>query len=187
MKPFRRRRRGTVTATFQTNEAQLLANLARQVIELLQDRNGPSESEPDPLAQMIGMTGHVTPPDDPVLARLLPDAYIDDPDDAAEFRRFTEQSLSAGKVANAGVVVECLETGGLEDGSKTVEVELDESQVLAWLRSLTDIRLALAVRLGIEEEDDAERLAASDDPAVAAMADVYDWLGFIQETLIHVA
>ncbi|MBA4609484.1 DUF2017 domain-containing protein [Aeromicrobium sp. Marseille-Q0843] len=187
MKPFRRRRRGTVTATFELNEAQLMVNLASQVVELLQDRNGPSESEPDPLAQLIGMAGPVQPPEDPVLARLLPDAYRDDPVEAAEFRRFTEQALSATKVGNARVVIESLEAGGLDVGAKNVEVELDEAQVLAWLRALTDIRMALAVRLGIETEEDAERLAESDDEATVAMGDVFDWLGFVQETLVHVA
>lgn len=187
MKPFRRRRRGNVTATFELNEAQLLVNLTSQVAELLQDRNGPSEAEPDPLAQMIGMTGPVQPPEDPVLARLLPDAYRDDADDAAEFRRFTEQSLSSGKVANAHTVISTLEEGGLDVGAKHVEVDLDPAQVMAWLRALTDIRLALAVRLGIESEEDAERLAESDDEATVAMGDVFDWLGFVQETLVNVA
>lgn len=187
MKPFRRRRRGTVTATFALNEAQLLVNLTGQIVELLQDRNGPSESEPDPLAQLIGMTGPALPPEDPVLARLLPDAYRDAPDDAAEFRRFTEQSLSSAKVANARTVIQSLEDGGLDVGAKNVEVELDDGQVMAWLRSLTDVRLALAVRLGIESEEDAERLAASDDEATLAMGEVFDWLGFVQETLVEVA
>lgn len=176
-----------VTATFQPNEAQLLVNLTRQVVELLQDRNGPSESEPDPLAQMIGMTGPVLPPEDPVLARLLPDAYRDDPEEAGEFRRFTEQALTAGKVANAAVIIDTLEAGGLDDGASSIEVELDPSQVMAWLRSLTDVRLALAVRLGIETDEDVEQLAEADDEAVVAMADVYDWLGFVQETLVQVA
>ena len=187
MKPFRRRRRGTVTATCELNEAQLLVNLTSQVVELLLDRNGPSESEPDPLAQLIGMTGPALPPDDPVLARLLPDAYRDAPDDAAEFRRFTEQTLSSGKVANARTVIETLTEGGLEIGAKHVEVELDEQQVMAWLRSLTDVRLALAVRLGIETDEDSALLAESDDEATVAMGDVYDWLGFVQETLVQAA
>lgn len=187
MKPFRRRRRGTVTATFVQNEAQLLVNLTGQIVELLQDRNGPAESEPDPLAQLIGMTGPVQPPEDPVLARLLPDAYRDEPDDAAEFRRFTEQSLSSAKVANARTVIQSLEDGGMDVGAKNIEVELDEAEVMAWLRALTDIRLALAVRLGIDSEDDVERLAQSDDEATLAMGEVFDWLGYVQETLVQVA
>ena len=50
MKPFRKRRRGGVVATFESAEAQLLANLAGQVVELLRDRNADGESDPDPLA-----------------------------------------------------------------------------------------------------------------------------------------
>ncbi|HPU12345.1 MAG TPA: DUF2017 domain-containing protein [Aeromicrobium sp.] len=187
MKPFQRRRRGAVVASFQLNEAQLVANLVRQVVELLLDRNAPAASEPDPLAQLIGMTGPLAPPEDPVLARLLPDAYRDDPDESAEFRRYTEQALTSGKVENAQIVLETLASGGLELGAPAVEVELDEAQLLAWLRVLTDVRLALAVRLGIETDEDAERLADETEEAVVAMADVYDWLGFVQETLVDCA
>ncbi len=174
-------------ASFQLNEAQLVANLVRQIVELLQDRNAPSASEADPLAQLIGLSGPLAPPEDPVLARLLPDAYRDDPDESAEFRRYTEQALTSGKVENASVVIESLDAGGLELGAPAVEVELNDAQVLAWLRTLTDVRLALAVRLGIETEEDADRVAEDTDQAVVAMADVYDWLGFVQETLVGCA
>ena len=54
----------------------------------------------------------------------------------------------------------------------------------AWLRALTDVRLSLAVRLGIEEEDDILIVAQSEDEAIAAMSEIYDWLGYVQETLI---
>ncbi|WP_293785354.1 DUF2017 domain-containing protein [uncultured Aeromicrobium sp.] len=187
MKPFIRRRQ-TVVGVFEQNEAQLVANLTAQVVELLRDRNVPPESSADPLAAMVAMSGPVQPPEDPVLARLLPDAYRDDPEDAAEFRRYTEQALTSAKVANAETVLDTLARGGMGQGSQDdVEVELDQGQVLAWLRALTDVRLALAVRLGIDSDEAAELIAASDDPATAAMADVYDWLGFVQETLVQAA
>lgn len=187
MRPFVRRRQ-TVVGMFEQNEAQLVANLTAQVVELLRDRNGPPESSADPLAAMVGMSGPVQPPEDPVLARLLPDAYRDDPEDAAEFRRYTEQALTSTKVANAETVISTLADGGMAEGARDdVEVELDDGQVLAWLRALTDVRLALAVRLGIESEEDADRVAESEDPGTAAMADVYDWLGFVQETLVEAA
>ena len=47
-------------------------------------------------------------PDDPALQRLLPDAHRDDPEVAAEFRRFTERSLREGKVDDAIVVLRSL-------------------------------------------------------------------------------
>ena len=40
-------------------------------------------------------------PDDPALARLLPDAYADDEEAAAEFRRFTERDLRDAKARDA--------------------------------------------------------------------------------------
>ncbi|MET0448570.1 MAG: DUF2017 domain-containing protein [Aeromicrobium sp.] len=190
MKPFKKRRRGGLTATFEIGEAHLLANLSGQVVELLRDRNGADESDIDPLAAQLGMGGPSLPPEDPVLQRLLPDAYRSDPEDAGEFRRFTERSLTSAKVLNAETLIGSLVDGGLtfgeiptEDGDP-VEVELDDDKVQAWLRALTDVRLSLAVRLGIETDEDAMLVAQSDDEAVAAMSDIFEWLGYVQETLI---
>ncbi|MFC5677853.1 DUF2017 domain-containing protein [Aeromicrobium endophyticum] len=192
MRPFRKRRRGGISATFEIGEAHLLANLAGQVVELLRDRNGAEESHADPLAAQLGMGGPSLPPDDPVLQRLLPDAYRDDADDAGEFRRFTERSLTSAKVANAETLIGSLVDGGLtfgqlpdelDDGDR-VEVELDDAEVQAWLKALTDVRLSLAVRLGIETDDDAEQVSQSDDDATAAMSDIFEWLGYVQETLV---
>jgi len=168
----------------------MLANLSGQVVELLRDRNGVSESEPDPLFAQVGMSGPLMPPDDPVLQRLLPDAYRDDPEDAAEFRRYTEQSLSAAKVGNAEALIGSLIDGGLSfeeedmESTKQIEVELDTDAVQAWLRALTDVRLSLAVRLGIEKDEDVMLVAASEDEAIAAMGEIYDWLGYVQESLV---
>jgi hypothetical protein len=188
VKPFKRRRRGGLVATFEPGEAQVLASLAGQVVELLRDRNGESESEADPLAGQLGMGGPSLPPEDPVLQRLLPDAYRDDVDDSAEFRRFTERSLTSAKVANAEAILAALVAAGLdevdEEAGETLEVELDADTAQSWLRALTDIRLSLAVRLGIEDDDDAMLLARSDDEAVVAMTELYDWLGYVQETLV---
>ncbi len=190
MKPFKRRRRGGICATFEAGEAHMLANLSGQVVELLRDRNGVSESEPDPLFEQVGLGGPLYPPEDPVLKRLLPDAYRDDPEDAAEFRRFTEQSLSAAKVRNAELMIDSLIDGGLSfddedlESTKQIEVELDPEAVQAWLRSLTDIRLSLAIRLGIENDEDVMLISSSDDEATVAMGEIYDWLGYVQESLV---
>ena len=191
MKPFKRRRRGGLHATFEPGEAHVIANLAAQVVELLRDRHGESQSDPDPLVSQLGLSGPLLPPDDPVLQRLLPDAYTDDEDDAAEFRRFTEQSLTSAKVANAEALIASLVAGGMEDDlerqgeeEQVVEVELDDAAVQAWLRSLTDIRLALSVRLGIETDEDSLLVHESEDESTVAVAEIYDWLGFVQETLI---
>jgi hypothetical protein len=186
MTPFKRRRRGGIVATFEPAEASVLANLAGQVIELLRDRNGAQISEPDPLLGDLGMTGPSQPPEDPVLLRLLPDAYRDDPEEASEFRRFTESSLSSVKVMNAETIMSTLAAGGLDPlDDDPIEVELDPAAVQAWLRSLTDIRLSLAVRLGIETDEDVMLLENAADPAAVAMGELYDWLGYVQESLVQ--
>ena len=190
MKPFRKRRRGGIAATFEVGEAHLLASLSGQVVELLRDRNGAEESDVDPLAAQLGMGGPSLPPEDPVLQRLLPDAYRDDEVDAGEFRRFTERSLTAAKVLNAETLIGSLIDGGLTFGESSdldgepVEIELDDAEVQAWLRALTDIRLSLAVRLNIETEEDAMLIGSSEDEAIVAMSEIYEWLGYVQETLI---
>jgi len=188
MTPFKARRRGGITATFDPAEANVIANLASQVIELLRDRNGAQVTDSDPLVSELGLGGPSQPPEDPVLQRLLPDAYRDNPEDSAEFRRFTESALTSAKVAHAETVLSSLAAGGLDltdESESPVEVELGPDEVQAWLRSLTDIRLSLAVRLGIETEEDAMLLEKSQDPALLAMGELYGWLGYVQETLVQ--
>jgi hypothetical protein len=188
MTPFKRRRRGGLVSTFDPAEAAVLANLAGQVVELLRDRNGEKASDPDPLMADLGFTGPAQAPEDPVLRRLLPDAYRDEPEDAAEFRRFTEPALTSAKVGNAQQLIDSLAAAGLDpagEGDEPIEVELGPEAAQAWLRSLTDIRLSLAVRLGIETEEDAMLLAQSGDEAEMAMSELYDWLGYVQETLVQ--
>lgn len=189
MKPFKRRRRGRIYAEFDAQEAHLIINLLSQVVELLRDRNGDEQSSPDPLFAQLGIGGSHLPPEDPVLKRLLPSAYLEDEEDAADFRRYTERGLTSAKVRNAEIVIASLIDSGLdpdhpEQAEGPIEVELDDATVQCWLRSLTDLRLSLAVRLGIESEQDAEAIAASEDEAALVMSEIYDWLGYVQETLI---
>lgn len=61
------------------------------------------------------------------------------------------------------------------------KIELDEAAAQAWLRTLTDIRLTLAARLGIDLDDELGN--QSSDEAVM-MRQVYDWLGYVQESLV---
>lgn len=121
--------------------------------------------------------------DDPVLDRLFPDAYGDDPEQAEEFRRLTEQDLSTEKAHQVGVVLGTLpDRGG--------ELRLDAEHAEAWLRALTDARLALGVRLGIDEESDLsdqiDEAAMRDPTGVRAMQlSVYGYLTYMQESLVE--
>ncbi|MHA6667742.1 DUF2017 domain-containing protein [Homoserinimonas sp. A447] len=153
MRRFERKPDGTLEALLDAEEAVLLQSLAGQVAELVAEG---AES-------------------DVALARLLPDAYPDDPEASAEFRRFTAGGLAERKVGNAETLIRSLDGTGV-----TGRVILDESEALSWLRCLTDIRLTIASRLGIEsEDDDAGRTI---DPL---MREIYDWLGFVQNSLIE--
>jgi len=111
---------------------------------------------------------------DPVAARMFPDAYPDDLEASAEFRRWTQSDLLAQKTANADVVHAWLT--GAREGALGPE---DEQ---AWLRCLTDLRLTIADRLGIVDAATDERSTAGD--AGVGLRDVYDWLGYVQEHLV---
>jgi hypothetical protein len=112
---------------------------------------------------------------DPVAVRMFPDAYPEDDEASAEFRRYTQDDLRSAKSANAAVVHEWLT--GARDGALT------RSDEQAWLRSLTDLRLTIADRLGIVDRATADNGLDGDDGNVG-LRDVYDWLGYVQEHLV---
>ena len=53
------------------------------------------------------------------------------------------------------------------------------------MRSFTDMRLAIATRLEVEEGDEDYWHSLPDDDPRAQVHDIYDWLGYLQETLVH--
>jgi hypothetical protein len=162
-------------ANFTDAEREVLVNLTEQIIELLAERV--DHHNDDPLAAMVGITAHDTPPDDEVLLRLLPNAYADQVD-ASEFRRYTESTLRQKKQAHAMAMRMHLKAA--VDGI----VELDHDSANAWLGAMNDVRLALGVRLKVEENSHQElELLAPDDPMRGVYA-VYSWLGWLQESLI---
>jgi hypothetical protein len=147
---------GGATARFAAGEVRILSDLARQLADLVENR-----------------ADHST---DPAIERLLPDGYREDAEDAAEFRRFTEVDLADGKVRNARAVLTSLSAPARR---WRVHVTLDAEGVGAWLRTLTDLRLTLAARLGVERDG---TLPPSSDAVTGA---VYDWLGYLQESLVE--
>ncbi len=189
MSGFRRHRRsGASLATFTAYEADLLRSLASQLIELLRNESATATTGRDPLEELLDFSGPTTAPEDPVLARLFPTAYPDDEEAAGDFRRFTENTLRDGKAGAAGTIIDDLEEAGLptepEDGV-FIDVELDEAHAMTWMRSFTDMRLAIATRLGVEDGDEEYWYALPDDDPRAQVHDIYDWLGFLQETLVQ--
>ncbi len=189
MRPFRRRG-DRLDAELESAEARLIVNLAAQLITLLRDRSGEADeghsvdSEGLDVFARLEQRGPRSISVDPVLARLLPDAYRDDEAASAEFRRLTEPGLIDRKVAQLRAVMADLtsiETVTEED-AEDLPVVLDEAGALAWMRALTDLRLALAARLGIEPE--TPRGPEQPDEDVVGLLAVYDWLGLVQESLV---
>jgi hypothetical protein len=180
MEPFRPTRGGGARAKLAPAEASLLRSLVGQVITLIAPDGPevPSGQTDDLLAWDAELSQTPQAPDDPVLARLLPDGYRDDPDAAEEFRKYTESSLRSAKQQAAQDMLDTLpEAGG--------RIQLTHDQAHAWLKALNDVRLALGVRLGVTEEFEEQwgRLRA-DDPQWAAY-EVYAWLGAVQESLVQ--
>jgi hypothetical protein len=184
----RHRRSGRVIATFTGFEADLLRSLAGQLVELLRNEAATVDDR-DPFEALMDFSGPTAPPEDPVLARLFPTAYPDDEEAAGEFRRFTESTLRDGKARAAVQVIDTLEEAGLpplldEDGLM-IDVELEEDEALTWLRSFADVRLALATRLGVEDDDEEFWYSLPDDDPRSQAHDIYEWVAYLQETLVR--
>lgn len=185
----RHRRSGRSIATFTGFEADLLRSLASQLVELLRNEAAVPDDARDPFEALMDFSGPTSEPEDPVLARLFPSAYRDDDEAASEFRRFTEGSLRDGKAQAACLVIDTLEEAGLppqlEEDGLMIDVELEPDVARTWMRSFTDVRLALATRLGVEDGDEEYWFALPDDDPRAQAHDIYDWVGYLQETLVE--
>lgn len=147
------------------------------------DRDAGPTDEDALFAALGRISEHADDPDDPAVLVLLPHASRDDRDVAHEFRRLTEQDLRVHKTDRLRTMWEALS----DDGPDWL-VPYDEA--LATASALTDIRLVVASRLGVETEDDSELLRSelataveSDDgPAGRAEAERI-WLGMLFESL----
>jgi len=190
---FRRTRRG-ITAGFEPQEAELVAGLLEDVAGLLAGPAGGADA-PSPaggdaagedqlaaLERQLG-GGAVEVPGDPALARLLPSASHDDDEAAAEFRRFTQEGLADRKRSVLLTTVATLR--------RPPPLLLTDDEARAWVTALTDLRLVLAQRLGLETDDDAALVAlraaeADEDDPASWTASIYDFLTWLQEGLADV-
>jgi hypothetical protein len=163
------------------DEAQILINLVEQLLELLGEGDFFHHYDSsDPLAQLLAMPSEIVTPDDPVLLRLLPNAYAD-PEAASDFRRYTEAQLRGAKQKNLRLVREQL-TVLVDENLGGVIEELDAD---IWLKAINDLRIALSIRLEINETShETFELLPDEDPQKPVYA-VYFWLGWLQENLLE--
>ncbi len=146
------RKHGAIERRFTGSERRMLTNLAGGVVTAL-----------DSADDVASYT-------DPVVTRLLPVAYPDDPDAAAEYADATRSRLAGAKVDAARRLIADLEAapGGV--------VHLDQEAAVRWLTALGDLRLALAERVGIDEVQRSVH---------TPQGMLYAWLTWLQGSLVE--
>lgn len=178
------RKNGQVMADLSQQEAAVIRGLVGQIKDMLVARA--DETPQDELAELTGIrTGASTPPEDRVLARLLPDFYRTDPDTgetdedetnaASAMRSLHEPELLELKTGVAAVVLDtCPPEGGW--------VRLDAEQAGSWLAALNDVRLALGTALEISDDMPDE---LPEDDLRSEHLGVYHWLTWVQDSLVQ--
>ncbi|MEO6988420.1 MAG: DUF2017 family protein [Aquihabitans sp.] len=112
-------------------------------------------------------------PDSPVLARLSPPAYLQDPDKDVEYQLLAGEELRTSRRAAIDAVRSMLE-----------QTDVDEDDLWAWLQSLNALRLVLGTLLDISDDDDGGRDVHDDDPAAPIWA-LYDLATVVQYQVIQ--
>ena len=146
-------------------ERQVIASIVAEVVELLgaaldaavpaADEEGPDGLDRDVAGRLARAVAppSATVPDDTAVLRLLPDASRDDPEVSEEFRRLTEGDLRGAKVRRLVAFWRLLQAGG---DSGRLELPREDASDLA--ATLTDIRLVLADRLDLRDDERVEAL-----------------------------
>lgn len=191
-----------LAAVLDDDERSVVIGLCTQVRELVAPSAGAKGDRDDPFEAIVAGLGDLATdtedgaggagvPDrafglgedrDPALDRLFPTGNREDEQEAAEFRRFTEQGLRQRKHANLTTMIDTL---------RAVEEDrwvLTRAQAPAVLVAMTDVRLVMGERLGLRTDEDATRLEevaadlGPDDPALFVLS-VYDFFTWLQESL----
>lgn len=174
-----------LTTQLEPVEQMLLGQLIDELSDVLRRPEDADSPAIDPLAKELGLEGLTgvapEPPDNPVARRLLPDGYLDDPIAATEFRRYTDDSLRASKLADAEVMKAGLEAAA-DDPNGQIEIELVEAD--HWVRAMNDLRLALGVELGITNESQGQPDPSQLDEQMSGRAMLYDFLTWWQDGLV---
>lgn len=183
---FKNSHRG-LTCQLEKAERDLLRGLFEDVVTMLEpEPPAAGAADEDPLWALVGMDpqahaeGFAAPTDEAVL-RLLPDAVKGDPAASLEFRKLTERPLRESKVGALRAAALAVETS---------PVVLSPAAASQFAAALNDVRLVLAKRLGLESDEDAERVHALDDWGRAETVDeylalVYNFVTWLQESLMQ--
>lgn len=138
---------------FTGSERRMLTNLTRGVVETM--------AAAEDAAAL----------DDPVLQRLLPDAFPDDPEENAEFAAATRERLAESKADGARRLAADLAS------APNGVVRLGPDEAVVWVKALGDVRIALAARVGIDAVQHDVR---------TPQGLMYAWLTWLQGSLVEV-
>ncbi|MDI3192976.1 DUF2017 domain-containing protein [Pseudarthrobacter sp. AL07] len=167
-----------ITGFLEPAERELLRSLMDDVISMLQPAEHASQ---DPLAALIGLDMDVQEPTDRAVKRLLPNVMNNDDGASLEFRQLTERSLRETKIG-------ALRAAALDLDKD--EVVLTAEGARLWSMALNDVRLVLAERLDIRDEEDAQHVHLMQDWSQAEdvesyLALVYNFTTWLQESLVQ--
>ena len=115
------------------------------------------------------------PETDDVMQRLFPRAHDDDEDEAS-YRELVGGELKDVKLEALRLVEKQLGAEG------PVDRTVPDGEIHEWLRLINDMRLAIGVRLEVDE-DKMSQEPDPQDPEGAALS-VLHWLGWIQESIL---
>lgn len=171
-----------LAAELEEFEVALLASLCEQLLELLGGDQGPDLRGLDPFQRLAAEHADTVALDvsDPLIKRLFPDAY-GDPSADAEYRRLTTDAARNQRVSDARTVLADL--AATSEGARPLHVA--PKHVDAWLKTVNALRISLAVRLDIVDESSLASLSrlSARDPRTPVI-DIYDWLGYVLESLL---
>ena len=107
--------------------------------------------------------------DSPVLERLFPPPYGDDRDRNEGYAALAHPELIDQRLAALDTVEASVDA-----------TSLDEDQLMAWMRSINDLRLVLGTVLEITEDGDVPQV----DEDNAATYQAYEFLGYLLELIV---
>lgn len=192
---FETREGGGAVVALDGIEISILRSLAVQLLELI----GPGEPEPaadaDPLAVLFASDGPTEPPP----TRHWPGSSPTPTGAPARPRGRARRSCGRARRSSAASPrTTCAPASGrtrwpssaASTGSPgrrgAALLELTDELPLRWLGALNDLRLTIAARLDITEDDESAVLfRLPDDDPRKPMVMAYLWLGGLQETLIE--
>jgi hypothetical protein len=109
--------------------------------------------------------------DDPMLRRLFPAAYHQDPELDTEYHGLMRGELVASRLAAISRAVEVIET----------DATLSPDDMVLFMQTLNSLRLLLGTLLDVDEDDDAPRGSDDPDDETAAQHHLYAYLGWLLE------